>query len=287
MNEPSQILRPGEIAQSFVPFPTFAYGSSYLATEGSSYYHSGALTYTERLGHGLNVLANYTYSDTRTDARDLIFSGGEQPYRAPYISGFGIKKDYGWANFDVRQAVHFSGSYDLPAGKGKRFFDSGGILGKALGDWSLHWILTMQSGQPVTIPCTLTTSAGEGCYALVSGSTAGAHSVNQFWSSGAFANPAAATSTGQIDLSPLGGAPAQAVGPGIRRLDLSIHKALKVSETAHVEFRVEAYNVTNHPNFAQPSVLNFSDPANFGQIGRTRDNPYDPRQIQIAVRIYF
>jgi len=287
LNEPSEILQPGQIAQNFIPFTTFAYGSSYIQNEGSSYYHSGALTYTQRLSHGLNVLANYTYSDTRTDAHDLIFSGGDQPYRAPYISGFGIQQDYGWANFDVRQAVHVSGSYDLPAGKGKRFFSGEGILRKALGDWSLHWILTMQTGQPVTIPCTITTAAGEGCYALLIGSVAGSHSVSQYWNPSAFEDPAVTTSNNQTDLTPLGGAPMQAFGPGIKRLDLSIHRSLRISETAHLELRVEAYNVTNHPNFAQPSVLNFDDPANFGQIGQTRDNPYDPRQIQFAVKIYF
>jgi hypothetical protein len=285
VNELSLILRPGENPQSFVPFPTFAYNSSFIQSEGSSYYHSGALTFSQRTGHGLSVLANYTYSDTRTDAHDLIFPGGDQPYRAPYV--WGIKKDYGWANFDVRHAAHISGSYELPAGKGKRFFANEGILGKVLGDWSLHWILTVQSGQPTTIPCTITTAAGEGCYALLTGSAAGSNSVTQFWNPLAFVNPAVATSTGQSDLSPLGGAPAQAFGPGIKRLDLALHKELKLSEKAHVEFRVEAFNATNHPNFASPSILNFNDPAYFGRISSTRDNPYDPRQIQFALRIYF
>lgn len=285
-NEPNQLLSPGSNPQSFVPFPTFAYNSSFLQSEGNSYYHSGALTFSQRVGHGLSVLANYTYSDTRTDAHDLIFPGGGQPYRAPYISGFGIHSDYGWANFDVRHAAHISGSYELPAGKGKRFFANEGIVGKVLGDWSLHWILTVQSGQPVTIPCTVTTSAGEGCNALLVGSVGGAQSTTQFWNPSAFVNPAVA-STGQADLTPLGGAPAQVVGPGIRRLDLALHKEIKLSEKAHVEFRVEAFNATNHPNFASPSILNFNDPAYFGRISSTRDNPYDPRQIQFALRIYF
>ena len=291
-NLPTEILRPGETAQSFAPYPTFAYDSSFLQTEGASYSHSGSVTVTHRFSHGLNALANYTYSDTRTDARDLIFPGGEQPYRAPYLSDFGINKDYGWANFEVRHAVHVSGSYDLPAGKGRRYFSGGGIITKVLGDWSLHWVFTLQSGLPVTIPCDITTSAGEGCYALLVGNPGGG-SANKFWSAAAFANPVAAASTGQLnssalpDVSVLGGAPGQAFGPGIKRLDLSIHKDIRLSERTRVEFRVEGFNVMNHPNFAAPSVLNFSDPTNFGLIGATRDNPYDPRQIQFALRINF
>jgi hypothetical protein len=115
----------------------------------------------------------------------------------------------------------------------------------------------------------------------------GPHSVNQYWNPAAFTNPAVATSTGQSDLTPLGGAPTQAVGPGLHRIDFSLRKILKLSETTKLEFRAEAFNLTNHPNFAQPSNLNFSDPVHFGQINSTLENPNDARQIQIAVRVYF
>ena len=41
--------------------------------------------------------------------------------RAPGVPGFGIKGDYSLASFDIRNVFHFSGSYDLPFGKGKKF----------------------------------------------------------------------------------------------------------------------------------------------------------------------
>jgi Carboxypeptidase regulatory-like domain len=288
LNLPDGILRPGENPQAFVPFPTFAYGSSYLQTQGNSYYHSLQFTYRRNLRHGLSLLADYAYSKTRTDAHDLLFSAGDQPYRAAGISGLGIHYDYGLANFDVRNALHVSGSYALPFGKGKTFLSGGGISNKLAGGWSAEWILTVQSGQPVTIPCTITTAAGEGCYALLTGNaTSGAQTVNQYWNPAAFADPAAATSSGQTDLTPLGGPPSQVRGPGLGRLDFALHKDLRASETTHVEFRIEAFNVTNHPNFALPSNLNFSDPASFGQIRATVDAPNDARQIQFAVKFYF
>ncbi len=288
LNLPGVILRPGENPQAFVPFPTFAYGSSFLQTQGSSYYHSLQFTYRRSLSHGLSMLANYSYSKTRTDAHDLLYSAGDQPYRAAGIAGLGIHFDYGLANFDVRNALHVSGSYELPFGKGKSFLSGGGWTNELAGNWTAQWVLTMESGQPVTIPCTITTAAGEGCYALLSGSaTSGAQTVSHYWNAAAFANPTPATSTGQTDYTPLGGAPSQVVGPGLGRLDFSLHKTLRTSDNTHVEFRIEAFNVTNHPNFALPSVLNFSDPANFGQISSTVDAPNDARQIQLAVRFYF
>jgi hypothetical protein len=53
----------------------------------------------------------------------------------------------------------------------------------------------------------------------------------------------------------------------------------------------------NHPNFNSPgfggngvvaiaNALNFTS-ANFGKIGSTRDAPYDPRQIQFALKFYY
>ncbi|MGH7486607.1 MAG: hypothetical protein ACREMY_13565, partial [bacterium] len=86
---------------------------------------------------------------------------------------------------------------------------------------------------------------------------------------------------------PLGGAPTQAVGPGFGRIDWSLFKDFVTSETTHVEFRAEFFNLTNHPNFAQPGSLNFNSPTTFSKITATRDNPNDPREIQIALKFYF
>jgi hypothetical protein len=45
--------------------------------------------------------------------------------------------------------------------------------------------------------------------------------------------------------------------------------------------------VTNTPNFAQSGQLNFLTPATFSQITATRDNPNDPREIQLSLKYYF
>jgi hypothetical protein len=49
----------------------------------------------------------------------------------------------------------------------------------------------------------------------------------------------------------------------------------------------EFFNLTNHPNFAQPGSLNFTAPASFAKIAATRDSPNDPRQILFALKFYF
>ena len=115
-----------------------------------------------------------------------------------------------------------------------------------------------------------------------------------------FGNPG--TPVGCInDTSPrgvLGGnQPSQIPGPGFYRWDFSIFKNFQLSERARMEFRAEFFNLLNHPNFNQPNfggngvvaisgAGNFTNP-NFGQIGSTRDNPLDPRELQFALKLYF
>jgi hypothetical protein len=154
----------------------------------------------------------------------------------------------------------------------------------------MNWILTLNDGQPVTINCVTPGAAGVGCYAvLVPGQNryAGKHNVDQWMNPAAFTDPPPATTIGQTDFSPLGGYITPIIAPGFHRMDWSLFKDFNTSETTHLEFRAEFFNLTNHPNFAAPSQRNYKDTAHFGQITSTIDSPNDPRQIQFALKFYF
>ena len=99
-NQPEEILVPGTDPQPFVPYPDFARGFTLNGTQANSNYNSMQLTYQRRLSHGLDVLANYTYSKCQTDARDILTNdiGG---YRAATLPGFGIQGDWALCDFDV------------------------------------------------------------------------------------------------------------------------------------------------------------------------------------------
>ena len=288
-NLPTEMLPPGVNAQLYVPFPDLGRGASYNATEGTSNYNAMQLTFDRMYSHGFSTLADYTWSKCRGDARDNILNdiGG---YRAPYLPGFGIQGDYSLCDFDVRQIIHLSGGYQLPIGKGKPLLSqASGVTNALLGGWRMSGILTLQDGQPFTIGCNPATSAF-GCNALLAlGQSiySGPHNVSHWINPGAFVNPPAAKTVGQTSYAPLGGAPAQAIGPGFHRLDWSLFKEFRTSERTHAEFRAEFFNLTNHPNFGQPGSLNFTNPATFAVITTTRDNPNDPREIQFALKFYW
>ncbi len=295
-------------------FPDFGQNASYATTQGSSYYHGLQTTVSKKFSSGLDFLFAYTYSKVRSDAYDLLngFANGGS-YRGPYIPGVGIHADYGLANFDIRNVVHFSGSYQLPFGKGQKFMgDARGVSNGIVGGWALVWATTLQGGQPFQLGCPSGTSAGANCTSFV---LAGSHPRTslqktpdgnvRMLNAAAFAQPcevgSTTTPTGCIPLPgvlALGGtAPTQIEGPGFRRLDLSLFKNFQVTERTRLEFRSEFFNIFNHPNFNYPGFggngvvavsgsTNFND-STFGEIGSTRDNPYDSREIQFALKLYF
>ena len=312
-NRPTSIQPNTVNATTLVPFPDFGRNSSQAQTEGSSYYHGLQTRIEKQFKGGLNFLASYTWSRTMSDAGDLLNGGSDYVgYRAPYVPGFGIQKDYKLANFDIRNVFHFSGGYELPFGKGKKFMSDGsGITDKIVGGWSTQWIATLQGGQPITFNCVNNTLQSVGCGALHTGQPlkVGLHNdslgklswfnydpaLDPTGAASPLTNPATCA-VGACTFANLGGI-TQAPGPGFHRLDFSIFKDFPFNEKRKLQFRTEIFNIFNRPNFNAPgfggngvvSIGGSTDWTNnnFGRIGSTRDAPYDPRQIQFALKLLF
>jgi hypothetical protein len=321
-NNVDAILPQGAPQAPALPFPDFGQGASYAATIGNSYYHGLQTTVEKRFGNGLNFLATYTWSKVLSDSQDLLNGFSGNGYRAPSVPGFGVHGDYSLANFDVRNVFHFSGSYELPFGKGKKYMGSpSGVANAVVGGWSIVWATVLQGGQPMKLDCPTSTTSGTNCTdMLVPGQnpTPGLHIAtngNPVWlNPAAFTQPCVLGASGPIlpgsgstepancvpmtGFGALGGLLRTTVpGPGFRRLDLSLFKDFQLSERFRLQFRTEMFNIFNHPNFNQPNfggngVVAISGSGNytnsaFGQIGSTRDAPYDSRQIQLALKLYF
>lgn len=287
-NQQSVLLPVTANPQDYVPFPDFARGSPYLDTIGVSSYNALQARLEKRYSNGLSVLVSYAYQKTLSDAGDSLNGGGLQGYRAPDIVG--IQADYGPAAFDIRNAFTASGTYELPFGKGKPYLSQTNRFAQFLfGNWSANWILTVDGGQPQTIPCATATGAGTGCYADdVPGQNPYANqTVEHFYNAAAFTTPPAVATVGQTNLTPLGGGQGQVYGPAFRRLDLSLFKSFPIGETRRFEFRAESFNLSNTPNFSLPAILNYLNTVNFGQITSTRDNPNDARELQFALKFYW
>lgn len=298
-----------------VPFPDFGSNGSFQSTVGQSTYNGLQTKLEQQYSNGLTFLVAYTFSKTLSDAGDLLNGGSTGGYRAPAVPGLGPTFDRALANFDIRQVLHLSGSYDLPIGRNKKFLGtSGKAANLVIGGWSANWIATLQGGQPVTLGCPTGTTAGTGCYDVrVSGqsqqlglkNTLSGPNKGLYWygNPNAFQQPCplgGAPTAGCLPLTGngvLGGNPSTTSGPGFHRLDFSLFKGFAISDRFTAQFRTEFFNILNHPNFNAPGfggngVVAFSGAnnftsSNFGRIGSTRDAPYDPRQIQFALKLYY
>lgn len=306
---------------SCVPFKDFG-GGSYQATYGESTYHGLQTKLEQQFANGLTFLLAYTYSKTMSDAGDLLNGGTTGGLRAYSIPGLGPRFDWAPANFDIRHVLHFSGGYELPIGKGKKFMNQGGFTNAVLGGWATNWIVTLQGGQPLNFGCPTGTTSGTSCNDIrVAGQspqlgiklkTVGGDPIPRpFWINNAAAfnqpcqldgnlNPIPDSPGGCVSLNgsaALGSKPGQTVGPGFHRFDFSTFKRFQLTERFSMEFRSEFFNILNHPNFNSPNFGgngvvaiggsgNITDP-HFGEVGSTRDAPYDPRQIQFALKLYY
>ena len=295
-NRPKQILVPGQVSLAFSPYPDFGSGGNYTSFEASGSYNSLQLTYDRRFAHGLSALANFTYSKCMTNGRDFLNATAIGSFRAATLPGFGISGDYGACDFDIPRVLHVSGTYDLPYGRGREFGKNVNRATDAvLGGWSTNLIFTSEDGQPGTIRCSVTTTTTFGCFAnVVAGvnryakaANPSGYSVQNFLNPAAFANAPVATANGQSSFAPLGGGPSQFRGPAYVRADVSLFKNFQFTERLNVQLRAEAFNIANHPNFANPATTSLASPSTFGQITSLRDGVNGNRQVQFAGKLYF
>lgn len=286
-NSPSQILPTSANPQNYIPYPSFARNATYETTNATSSYNSMQLTYEHQLAYGLTALANYTWSKCMSDQHTQ--ASQNQQYRAEWLPGWGISADYALCDTDAANLVHLSGSWAVPYGRGRMYGASANRFADALlGGWNFNFIYTYQSGQPFTVGCSPSTSAF-GCFAnVVHGQSIYPSDRNYMhWlNRAAFTNPPAATQVGQTDYSPLGGEGQQARGPGFNNLDSSIFKNFSFTETIGLQFRAEAFNTTNTPQFANPSNTSLTS-SSFGVITATRFPSQASRRLQLALKLSF
>lgn len=271
-------------ATNYIPFPDFGEGMPYFGTIGNSSYNSLQTKWVHQAGHGLDLLLGYTLGRATTDAGDSLSGGGVSGYRAPGIVG--VKYDTGLAGFNITNAFVASGTYALPVGRGKDYFNNmNRVADLVLGGWSVNTILTLDSGQPQTIGSQVSTGSGFSAYAdVVPGKSKYLHSIHQYYNPAAFTDPPAVATIGQTSLAPLGGPNTQVNGPGYQDFDFSVFKSFTITEKQHAEFRAEAFNLTNTPSFNLPSNTDYKDNVNFGQISSTRSTA---RELQFAFKYYW
>ncbi len=285
-NQPSTFIVPGANQYAYSPFPDLGLDGAWLVTTGVSSYNSLQAVYNHQIGAGLNLTANYTYGHCMTDEADI---SERIPYRAQFLAGFGVAGDYTTCNDDAKHVFHASGAYDLPFGSGKELFSSAShAANEIVGGWSLNYIFSFQSGQPFTVPSSVATSGGFTADANIVGDQyTGAKTVNHWLNASSFATPPIYDGSANNDqgFAPLGGKQMQSRGPSFFNIDSSVSKNFAIKgESTYLQFRAEAFNLLNHPQFSNPGSLNYTSPNTFASITSVRNAT---RIMQLALKLYF
>lgn len=133
--------------------PQYAAFSAF-STVGKSDYHGGTLSVRQRLGTDLTFDFNYTFAKSMDDSSGLQTSG---TYGAAFILNPLRQQDnYAVSDFDVRHSINANAIWQVPIGKGRRFFsDLNSVADVFLGGWQLGGIYRWNTGLPISAPADL------------------------------------------------------------------------------------------------------------------------------------
>ena len=252
--------------------PFSQYGNiTYYQSSGNSDFHALLAKVDKRMSKGLSFLLSYTYGksiDEGPGAASTSDASGSTPMDSKNMRG----TMRGMSDFDVRSRLVFSPIWALPFGHGKS------VASRVIGNWQVSGIFSAQTGRPLTatesgnISGTLQNSDRPNVVAGCNPND-GPKTVGQWFNTSCFTLPST-NSFGNAGRNII-------TGPGLVNLDVSLARIFVLREKLRLQFRAEAFNVANHPNFNYPAGVQNS--ATFGQISSAND----PRQIQLGLKLAF
>ncbi|MBI3684586.1 MAG: TonB-dependent receptor [Acidobacteria bacterium] len=258
------------------PFPTF--GRIQLVDNGGSgNYNSLGAKLTKRYSNGMTYLLSYTYAKAIDNASAIRNQGGDTLFPQ---NSYCRACERARSSFDTRQRFVTSALYDIPVGKGRKLNLSSKAADLIIGGWQLGAILTLQSGYPITVSQGGDPSNTGGFFdrAMATGASPdlprGQQDPQRFFNTAAFALTPDGM-FGNVGRNTL-------MGPGIIGWDFSTLKDFAFTETHKLQFRFEAFNFANHPNWGNPDAGVTSN--NFGRITGTRGNM---RNLQFGLKYIF
>jgi hypothetical protein len=307
VNLPTPPLEPGGCGQTTavqIPGPCQPYYGqiplvTYIQlnkTDGRNNYNALQMQFQRRYKNGLTAAANYTYArgltNTSSPNGTCNGAGGCNLWLANWQ-----KYDYGNSDYDIRHRVTVTATYELPFGKSLK-----GPAAQVVKGWQINGIYIFSTGLPYTVGNGSNPQSNVG--PLVATTTnLTADRPNRLQPASGFTPTLSQwIDTTGFRLQTYGMAGNEGrnafYSPSQRRFDFSLFKDFPIKESVKLQFRVETFNLTNTPSFAQPGATisgwTSSNAAtavptqagNFGKITATSVF-YTPRDIQFALKLLF
>ena len=262
--------------------PNLNFSDIYLETNtGFSSYNGFQVSVIRRVNKGLHADLQYTLGHAIDDVQDQgLFASEPQDNN-------NIKAERGNGSGDIRHNFAFSLLYDLPMGANHAFLGTApGPVRMLASGWQVNALSLIHSGIADTIYIG-TNTYGNQDYTNqrpdVVSSTAkyvAGKSWRSWLNTDAWALPATGTfgDSGRNTI----------YGPTFKQVDTSVIKETPLTEGKSIEFRMEFFNVFNHPNFSEPDTTWGTE--GFGQTFTTFGATIGlgtSRQIQAALKFKF
>lgn len=261
--------------------PNASFLGAFLLTQNTarSNYNALQLQYRRPLSGSLQALLNYTWSHSLDNAsNDSVAAISKMVISAA--------NDYASSDFDVRQSFSGALSWTIPGVKS-------GLWAWPTKDWSVETIIVARSGFPFNASVLTATIGGVNPRPdLVSG--------QPYWISDVLAGGGKSLNPAAFALPPSGQQGSERrndiPGFGLTQIDLSLGRKFHLSERLNLQFRADAFNVLNHPNFTNPrgyigvgpAFLRSTSMLNQGLGGL---NPLfqegGPRSLQLSLKLSF
>ena len=254
-----------------------------METNGVSNYTALQIQFQRRYRSGLTFAGSYTWSSALSDVSG---PGGACTGCAQVLSDLG--RDYGPSDYMVKHRITFTANYELPFGKSLK-----GVTGRLVKGWQVNGLYAYGTGQPFTVmngspqQNTPGIQGGDRPNALPQGNFT--QSLDQWFDITAFR------------MQPFGTAGNEGHNtftmPAPKHLDISLFKDFALTERMKLQFRAEAFNVSNTPSFGLPGLTisgwagtgSSAVPTAAGNFGKitTMNAFYTPRDIQFALKLLF
>ncbi|MEX2263350.1 MAG: TonB-dependent receptor [Bryobacteraceae bacterium] len=229
---------------------------------GTTQYNSLQASLQRRFSEGLHLSLSYTWSKAIG-----ITADSQSGVRVAALDYFDLNRTL--VNYDRTHIMNAVTSWELPFGRGRRWGSQSRAASAVLGGWKANGILTIMTGTPISV-------TASGTSLNMPGSTQRADQVKPL------VETLGGGGRGQSFFDPLAFSPVTAArfgtagfnslrGPGAINLDFGLFRQFTLTERLRFELRMEAFNFTNTPHFANPgtnvSSMSFNSDGSIRSLG--------------------
>jgi hypothetical protein len=265
-----------------------------IANGANAEYNSLSVKVTRRFARGFSLVGSWTW------ARSIDDTSGIRPQNFDNNSGIPQNSycinpcERGLSAFNVSHRFVVSTLYDLPVGRGQKLNINNRFLDAIAGGWQSGGILTVQSGTPGTLTIggvdnAGTTGTDDRPYATGLSPYLSNPTPSRYYSLAAYYE-APAGQFGNVGRESI-------VGPRIFNIDFELHKQFRMPYNEHhfLQFRFEAFNALNHPNWGMPNLNILSGSSQPGMpgaythtgFGQVTSTSASMRQVQLGLKYVF